>query len=98
MSFLRKKLDDLKRPFGKGEKWEKYAPAINAFDTFLFVPKNVTSGVGTHIKDRMDIKRLMIFVVLGAPDVAMTEAAIGSGLTTFIFFFALKKVRESRND
>ena len=39
----------------------------------------------------------IIFVILGAPDVAMTEAAIGSGLTTFIFFFALKKVRESKN-
>ena len=37
MNFLRKKLNDLKRPFGKGQKWEKYAPAINAFDTFLFV-------------------------------------------------------------
>ena len=35
------------------------------FFTFLFVPNKVTSGVGTHIKDRMDIKRLMIFVVLG---------------------------------
>lgn len=36
----------------------------------------------------------VIFVILAAPDVAMTEASIGSGLTTFIFFFALKKIRE----
>ena len=36
----------------------------------------------------------VIYVILAAPDVAMTEAAIGSGLTTFIFFFALKKIRE----
>ncbi|MBI9102070.1 MAG: DUF4040 domain-containing protein [Spirochaetales bacterium] len=35
----------------------------------------------------------ILFIILAAPDVAMTEAAIGSGLTTFIFFFALKKVR-----
>ena len=35
MNFFRKKLDDLKRPFGKGQKWERYAPAVNAFDTFL---------------------------------------------------------------
>ena len=33
--------------------------------TFLFVPKNVTSGTGVHIKDRMDLKRMMIFVVIG---------------------------------
>lgn len=40
----------------------------------------------------------IMFVVLAAPDVAMTEAAIGSGLTTFIFFFALRKVRAKKND
>jgi Na+-transporting NADH:ubiquinone oxidoreductase subunit B len=37
MNFLRKSLDNLKKPFGKGQKFEKFAPAINAFDTFLFV-------------------------------------------------------------
>lgn len=31
--------------------------------TFLFVPDHVTSG-GVHIKDRMDLKRLMVHVVL----------------------------------
>ncbi|MEJ2610046.1 MAG: DUF4040 domain-containing protein [Candidatus Thiodiazotropha sp.] len=35
------------------------------------------------------------FVILAAPDVAMTEAAIGSGLTTFLFFFVLGRVRGS---
>lgn len=30
MKFLRKKLDDLRHPFRKGGKWEKFAPAINA--------------------------------------------------------------------
>ena len=39
----------------------------------------------------------VLFILLAAPDVAMTEAAIGSGLTTFIFFFALKKIREGKN-
>ena len=37
MNFLRKTLDNIKKPFGKGEKYERFAPAINAFDTFLFV-------------------------------------------------------------
>ena len=31
------------------------------------------------------------FVVLAAPDVAMTEAAIGSGLATLIFLYALRR-------
>jgi uncharacterized MnhB-related membrane protein len=30
------------------------------------------------------------FLLLAAPDVAMAEAAIGSGLTTFIFIYALR--------
>jgi uncharacterized MnhB-related membrane protein len=31
------------------------------------------------------------FVLLAAPDVAMAEAAIGSGLVTFIFLYALRR-------
>jgi len=38
----------------------------------------------------------VMFLLLAAPDVAMTEAAIGSGLTTFLFFFLLGRVRERR--
>ncbi|TRZ41397.1 NADH:ubiquinone reductase (Na(+)-transporting) subunit B [Robertkochia solimangrovi] len=63
MSFLRKKLDQIKKPFNKGEKWEKFAPAFNAFDTFLFVPDHTTKK-GAHIRDAIDLKRTMITVVL----------------------------------
>jgi uncharacterized MnhB-related membrane protein len=38
------------------------------------------------------------YLVLAAPDVAMTEAAIGSGLTTFLFFFVLGRVRGGESD
>ncbi len=40
----------------------------------------------------------VVFVLLAAPDVAMTEAAIGSGLTTFLFFFVLARVRAGSED
>ncbi len=40
----------------------------------------------------------VIFLMLAAPDVAMTEAAIGSGLTTFLFFFVLSHVRGGEHD
>lgn len=33
----------------------------------------------------------ILFLILGAPDVAMTEAAIGAGLSTVIFLFALSR-------
>ncbi|MCD6112337.1 MAG: DUF4040 domain-containing protein [Bacteroidales bacterium] len=39
----------------------------------------------------------IIFLLLAAPDVAMTEAAIGSGLTTIIFFYVLNKIRKESN-
>ena len=63
MSFLRKKLDEIKRPFQKGEKFEKFAPAVNAFDTFLFVP-NHTTKTGSHIRDAVDLKRTMVTVII----------------------------------
>jgi uncharacterized MnhB-related membrane protein len=40
----------------------------------------------------------VLFLILAAPDVAMTEAAIGSGLTTFLFFFVLARVRAGQRD
>jgi len=40
----------------------------------------------------------VLFLILAAPDVAMTEAAIGSGLTTFLFFFVLGRVRGGEHD
>jgi energy-converting hydrogenase B subunit D len=36
------------------------------------------------------------YLLLGAPDVAMTEASIGSGLSTLIFLYAVRKTRSAR--
>lgn len=63
MKFLREKLDEIKKPFEKGQKYEKFAPAINAFDTFLFVPNHTTKH-GAHIRDAVDLKRTMVTVIL----------------------------------
>ena len=38
----------------------------------------------------------VMYVLMAAPDVAMTEAAIGSGLTTIIFFYVLNKIRKAK--
>ena len=41
----------------------------------------------------------VLYIVLAAPDVAMTEAAIGSGLTTVVFLYALARIkREGKDD
>ena len=42
----------------------------------------------------------ILYLLLAAPDVAMTEAAIGAGLSTFIFLYAIKKTsrKEAQDD
>ena len=40
----------------------------------------------------------ILYLILAAPDVAMTEASIGSGLTTIVFLYALNKVRKGAKD
>ena len=53
--------------FKKIEPDKKKSPflhtAYDAFFTFAYAPSTVTKG-GVHIRDRMDLKRLMVFVVL----------------------------------
>ncbi len=60
---LRNTIDQIKKPFGKGQKLERFAPAINALDTFLYVP-NHTTQKGAHIRDAVDLKRTMITVII----------------------------------
>lgn len=63
MEWIRQKLDKFKEPFAKGKKLEKFSPAFNALDTFLFTP-NHTTQKGAHVRDAVDLKRVMITVVL----------------------------------
>jgi len=63
MKWIRQRLDKIKEPFSKGNKYEKFAPAINALDTFLYVP-NHTTQKGAHVRDAVDLKRVMITVVI----------------------------------
>ena len=63
MKALRNILEKIKPQFEKGGKFEKFYPAFNAFETFLFVPAH-TTHYGSHIRDGIDLKRTMITVVL----------------------------------
>jgi Na+-transporting NADH:ubiquinone oxidoreductase subunit B len=63
MDFLRKQLDKIKPHFDEGGKYEKYGPAYYGIETFLFVP-NHTTKKGAHIRDGVDLKRVMITVVI----------------------------------
>lgn len=37
----------------------------------------------------------ILYLLMDAPDVALTEAAIGSGLSTIIFFYVLNKIQRN---
>lgn len=63
MKALRKYIDKIKPNFEKGGKFEKLHSTFDAFETFLFVPNEVTKR-GSHIRDANDMKRTMIMVVL----------------------------------
>ncbi len=63
MKFLRNALDKVHPLFDKGGKFEKLYPLYEAGDTFLFTPGTVTKGM-THIRDSLDLKRMMIMVVV----------------------------------
>ena len=63
MKLFKNILNSVKPHFESGGKLEKLYPAYDAFETFLFVPDHTTHK-GTHIKDAIDLKRTMAFVVL----------------------------------
>ncbi|HPE86945.1 MAG: NADH:ubiquinone reductase (Na(+)-transporting) subunit B [Bacteroidales bacterium] len=59
-----KKLFDSVRPhFEKGGKLSRFYYTFEAFESFAFVPPRVTQ-TGSHIRDAIDMKRTMIFVVI----------------------------------
>ena len=40
----------------------------------------------------------VIWVLLQSPDLAITEAAVGAGVTSILFFITLKKIRAIRKE
>ena len=63
MNVLRNLVDRIKPTFEKGGKLGFLHSTFDAFETFLFVPNTVTRR-GAHVRDCVDLKRVMIMVVL----------------------------------
>ena len=40
----------------------------------------------------------IIWILLQSPDLAITEAAVGAGVTSILFFITLKKIRAIRKE
>jgi len=62
---LRSILDDLAPQFEKGGKRQALYPLYEAIDTALYTPGETTAG-GSHIRDNLNLKRIMITVWLCA--------------------------------
>ena len=63
MNGLRTFVDKIKPTFEKGGKLGFLHSTFDAFETFLFVPNTVTKR-GAHVRDCVDLKRVMIMVVI----------------------------------
>lgn len=63
MQALRDALDRVHPYFVKGGMLEKAYPVYEALDTFLYTPGETTKKV-THVRDGIDLKRMMSMVVL----------------------------------
>jgi Na+-transporting NADH:ubiquinone oxidoreductase subunit B len=60
---LRDLLDRIGKPFHPGGRLERLYPLYEAADTFFYAPGSVTKG-GSHVRDALDLKRMMILVVI----------------------------------
>ncbi|MBK5931155.1 NADH:ubiquinone reductase (Na(+)-transporting) subunit B [Halochromatium salexigens] len=58
---LRKYLDRQERHFLPGGRYERFGALFELVDTFFYTPSTVTAGT-PHLRDGIDLKRVMIFV------------------------------------
>jgi Na+-transporting NADH:ubiquinone oxidoreductase subunit B len=81
MNSLRKKLDKLKPHFKEGGRFAKLRSVFDGFEAFIFVSNKVTFK-GSHIRDNIDLKRVMTVVILALLPVLLF-GAYNTGLQHF---------------
>ena len=65
MGWLRERLDRLAPRFERGGRLHRWHPLWEAIDTFFYTPPAVTA-TGAHVRDAIDLKRMMMTVVIVA--------------------------------
>ena len=63
---------------------------------FTIFQKNLVSAIISA--GVISLLASVLYLILGSPDVAMTEASIGSALTTVVFLYALNRMRKEKKD
>jgi len=95
---MRKLLDKVEKIILNNKKLKRFHPLHDALDTFLYT-KNTTTKHAPHVRDSIDLKRTMIFVVLalmpaflfGTYNVGL-QANIDNPNLISCFFYGLKIV------
>jgi Na+-transporting NADH:ubiquinone oxidoreductase subunit B len=70
MKPLRKFLDSIEPLFSRGGRFEKFEAMYEMVDTLFYSPADVTRG-SPHVRDAIDLKRVMITVVFAATPCAL---------------------------
>jgi Na+-transporting NADH:ubiquinone oxidoreductase subunit B len=82
MKVLRDRLDQLEPHFGEGGKLHRFYYAWDAIDTILYTPSSTTRS-GSHVRDGLDLKRMMLTVVAAMLPVQLM-ALYNTGLQAFL--------------
>ena len=70
MKGLRNFLDHIEPLFTRGGRFEKFEAIFEMVDTLFYSPPDVTRG-SPHVRDALDLKRVMIIVVMAATPCAL---------------------------
>lgn len=98
MKGLRKILDRNERHFLRGGKLERFGALYEMVDTFLYSPSAVTRNA-PHVRDAIDLKRVMIFVWLAVmPCAFMGMFNVGYQANTALESMGLEQVTGLRAD
>ncbi|GHA01975.1 Na(+)-translocating NADH-quinone reductase subunit B [Arenicella chitinivorans] len=98
MSFLRRTLDSIHPHVTDGGKYQKFYALYEAVDTIFYSPADVNRG-RNHVRDAIDLKRVMIYVWLAAmPTVLMGCYNVGLQANTAMASLGITEVAGWRGD
>ena len=98
MSILRRALDSIHPHVTDGGKYKQFYALYEAIDTMFYSPADVNQG-STHVRDGIDLKRVMIFVWIAAiPCVIMGSYNVGLQANTVMLNLGLTEVLGWRGD
>ena len=98
MSYLRRSLDKIYPLVSEGGKYEKWYPLYEAVDTIFYSPADTNRGTN-HVRDGIDLKRVMIYVWLAAmPCVIVGCYNVGLQANTIMQGMGITEVAGWRGD